>query len=295
MKGFTYCGWFLCQPMVQWTLRTLLLCFAGHSQALDCYIFPHLFFRSFSNSTFYIILSFSLIWGGQCTLPSCSFRSVHHESQMHDLQCSDRGIWKSGFSERLAILSSRALSPSAKDDVIQRSAQRCVRYGEGSLISVAMRIPKSVEEHMQKLCQRRFCRKGALPLRTTRQIEKQREAERVATVMDRNAGAAASERAEAAASQGRGWKLGCEKKSPKGKWIRPLHTFACCFCQISCRIPDMKDVIFWDAKFPKELLRWLVCRLCAAGLPWERWGSEDDVKDAVLAWHGPWSCWPWGC
>lgn len=151
-------------------------------------------------------------------MPSCSFRSLH-ESQMHDLQCSHRGIWKSGLSERLAILSSRALSPSAKDHVIHRSAQRCVRYGEGSLISVAMRIPKSVEEHMQKLCQRRFCRKGALPLRTTRQIEKQREAERVATVMDRNAGAAASERAEAAASQGRGWKLGCETKSTKGKWI----------------------------------------------------------------------------
>ena len=27
----------------------------------------------------------------------------------------------------------------------------------------------------------------------------------------------------------------CEKKSPGG-WIRPLHTFACSFCQISCRI-----------------------------------------------------------
>eukprot|EP00434_Breviolum_minutum_P012460 symbB.v1.2.010977.t2/scaffold725.1/size168906/3 len=105
-----------------------------------------------------------------------------------------------------------------EDDVIHRSAQRCVRYGEGSLISVAMRIPKSVEEHMQKLCQRRFCRKGALPLRTTRQIEKQREAERVATVMDRNAGAAASERAEAAASQGRGdWFAGCVPLACLGK------------------------------------------------------------------------------
>ena len=35
-------------------------------------------------------------------------------------------------------------------------------------------------------------------------MEKQREVERVATVMDRNAGAAASERAKAAASEGKG-------------------------------------------------------------------------------------------
>ena len=193
---------------------------------------------------------------------------------MHDLQCSHRRIWKSGFSERLAILSSRTLSPSAKDHVIHRSAQRCVRHGEGSLISVAMRIPKSVEEHMQKLCQRRFCRKGGLPLRTTRQMEKQREAERVATVMDRNAGAAASERAEAAASQGRGWKLGV-KRNPPG-----MDTTFAYLCMLL--LPDFMSNC-----------RWLVCRLCAAGLPWERWRSEDDVKDAVLAWHWPWSCWPW--
>lgn len=41
-------------------------------------------------------------------------------------------------------------------------------------------------------------------------MEKQREMERVATVMDRNAGAAASERAKAAASEGKGdWFAGC--------------------------------------------------------------------------------------
>ena len=99
------------------------------------------------------------------------------------------------------MLSARALSPSAGGLSAERAAKRCVSKG---LIAVAMRIPKSVEEKRRKKCQRRFCPKGGFPFRTARQVEKQREVERVATVMDRNAGAAASERAEAAASEGKG-------------------------------------------------------------------------------------------
>lgn len=72
-----------------------------------------------------------------------------------------------------------------------------------------MRIPKVLEDSMKQQCRGKLCPR-ALPWGSSRQREKLRENERVETVMDRNAGAAASERAEAAASQGGGdWFAGC--------------------------------------------------------------------------------------
>ena len=121
---------------------------------------------------------------------------------MQELPCSHQQIWASGLAERLGVLSARALSPSASGLAAERAAKRCVRHGD--LIAVAMRIPKSIEEERRRKCRSRFCPKGGWPIRTERQMEKQREVERVATVMDRNAGAAASERAKAAASEGKG-------------------------------------------------------------------------------------------
>lgn len=53
-------------------------------------------------------------------------------------------------------------------------------------------------------------------------MEKQREVERVATVMDRNAGAAASERAKAAASEGKGGGF-------PNKLFVDINTHVCCY------------------------------------------------------------------
>lgn len=138
---------------------------------------------------------------------------------MQELPCSHQQIWASGLAKRLGVLSARALSPSASGLAAERAAKRCVRHGD--LIAVAMRIPKSIEEERRRKCRSRFCPKGG-SIKTDRQMEKQREVERVATVMDRNAGAAASERAKAAASEGKGGGF-------PNKLFVDINTHFCCY------------------------------------------------------------------
>ncbi|CAJ1427408.1 unnamed protein product [Effrenium voratum] len=109
----------------------------------------------------------------------------------------------------LSALSARGLSPSAKGLLAQRAGQRCAASDLVNVMSVAMRIPKWAELRAQRLCRRRFCPHAAF-YATSKQKERQRELERVATVVDRNAGAAASERRVAAASETSGdWFVGC--------------------------------------------------------------------------------------